>query len=114
MKTWSWGVSAAEVEGPLLFDPGTKWEHGTSTMWLGRLVEQVSGQSLEEYCRQHIFDPIGMMGVSFNVAPEKQARLVTLHQRGDDGRLVELPQGRLPPAKVYDGGVGLYSTAGDY
>ena len=33
--------------GPLLFEPGTQWLYGTSTDWLGRLVERVSGQSLD-------------------------------------------------------------------
>jgi CubicO group peptidase (beta-lactamase class C family) len=63
--------------GPLLFDPGTRWIYGTSTDWVGRLVETVSGQTLDEYFREHIFTPLGMTDTYFNVPEGKQARLVT-------------------------------------
>src|ERR1051326_4763692 len=46
--------------GPLLFEPGTQWIYGTGVDWLGRLVERLSGQSLEDYFREHIFTPLGM------------------------------------------------------
>jgi methyl acetate hydrolase len=55
-----------------------------------------------------------MADTSFNVAPEKQARLVTIHQRQDNGELKEMPPRPLQPAKSFDGGGGIYSTAGDY
>ena len=48
------------VAGPLLFEPGTQWIYGTSVDWLGRMVEKLSGQNLEEYFRDHIFTPLGM------------------------------------------------------
>jgi methyl acetate hydrolase len=101
-------------EEPILFDPGTRWEYGTSTFWLGRLVEAVSHQTLEEYFRQHILDPLMMADTSFNVPPAKQTRLVTLHRRGNNGELVEMPPMQLEPAKVDRGDGGLYSTAPDY
>ena len=44
--------------GPLLFDPGERWHYSTSTDVVGRLVEVVSGQKLEDYFRQHIFIPL--------------------------------------------------------
>jgi methyl acetate hydrolase len=62
------------LKAPLLFDPGTKWEYGISTDWLGKLVEKISGQSLEEYFRQNIFAPLGMGDSFFNVPADKQAR----------------------------------------
>src|SRR6516164_2728479 len=46
--------------GPLLFDPGERWHYGTSTDVVGKLVEKVSGQKLEDYFRQHIFAPLQM------------------------------------------------------
>jgi len=113
-KVLASGVSFADFKEPLLFDPGTKWEYGTSAAWLGKLVEAVTGQTLEEYFRQHILDPLGMADTSFNVAPEKQERLATLHQRGDNGKLTEVPPRKLEPVKSYDGGGGLYSTAPDF
>src|SRR4051795_7450066 len=46
--------------GPLLFDPGTRWHYSTSVDVVGKLVEAVSGQKLEDYFREHIFAPLKM------------------------------------------------------
>lgn len=103
----------AFLKAPLLFDPGTRWEYGISTDWLGKLVEKVSGQTLEDYFRQHIFQPLGMTDTFFDVPPEKQRRVVAIHQRQEDGSF----QQSAPPFKpvhFFSGGGGLYSTASDY
>ena len=102
------------LKAPLLFDPGTKWEYGISADRLGKLVEKVSGQSLEEYFRQNIFAPLGMNDSFFNVPSDKQARVVTVHQRKEDGSLAENPPPEFKPVQFMSGGSGLYSTAGDY
>jgi CubicO group peptidase (beta-lactamase class C family) len=105
------------LKAPLLFDPGTKWEYGINTDWLGRLVERISGQSLEAYFRQHIFDPLGMPDSSFVVPPDKQSRIAKVYQRGEGGALAEQPPRPSPPPGApifYSGGGGLYSTARDY
>jgi CubicO group peptidase (beta-lactamase class C family) len=103
--------------GPLLFEPGTQWIYGTSVDWLGRLVEKLSGKSLEDYFREHIFVPLGMSDTFYNVPEAKQARLVTVHHRQDgrpDAPLTEQPNQRRPPATTFNGGGGLTSTASDY
>lgn len=100
--------------GPLLFDPGTQWIYGTSTDMLGRIVEKISGENLEGYFHAHIFTPLGMNDTAFNVPAEKQARIVNLHQRGPDGALTEQPRKQPSVATRFNGGGGLYSTAGDY
>jgi len=102
------------LKAPLAFDPGSRWEYGINTDWLGRLVEKVTGQRLEEYFRQHVFEPLGMTDTFFNVPAEKQARVVALHQRQEDGSFVEPPQQPFQPVRFYSGGGGLYSTASDY
>jgi methyl acetate hydrolase len=102
------------LKAPLLFDPGSRWEYGISTDWLGRLVEKVSGQTLEDYFRQHIFEPLGMEDTFFNVPREKQARVVPIQQRQDDGSFVENPPQPFLPVKFFSGGGGLFSTASDY
>src|ERR1700747_1664428 len=56
------GDSDAFLKAPLMFDPGTHWAYGISYDWLGELVEQVSGETLEEYFRGPIFRPLGMAG----------------------------------------------------
>ncbi len=102
------------LDAPLLFDPGTRWHYGINTDWLGRLVEKVSGQRLGEYFAQHIFEPCGMVDTGFSLPESKWPRVVVLHQREENGKLVE---SALPPPKqpAYEsGGGGLLSTAADY
>jgi CubicO group peptidase (beta-lactamase class C family) len=100
--------------GPLLFEPGEGWHYGTSTDWLGRLVEVVSGQNLEDYFRSRIFEPLGMRDTFYNVPGDKQPRLVTNHRRQLDGALVEQPTQAPRLITQFNGGGGLSSTAGDY
>src|SRR3984893_9269763 len=78
---------------PLLFDPGERWHYGTSTDVVGRLVEKVSGQKLEDYFHERIFAPLQMPDTFYNVPQEKASRLVAAHQRAGermDGRIVLL------------------------
>jgi CubicO group peptidase (beta-lactamase class C family) len=103
--------------GPLLFDPGERWHYSTSTDVVGKLVEVVSGQKLEEYFRQHIFAPLKMDDTSYNVPEAKGPRLVAQQWRGGDKMdgAIELqkPQLGLTIASPIGGG-GLASTAEDY
>ena len=104
--------------GPMLFDPGERWHYSTSTDVVGRLVEVVSGQKLEDYFREHIFVPLKMNDTSYNVPEAKGPRLVAQQQR--DGAKMDGPIVlQIPPlvgltvAKPIGGG-GLASTAADY
>jgi methyl acetate hydrolase len=103
--------------GPLLFDPGERWYYSTSTDVVGRLVEVVSGQKLEDYFRQHIFAPLKMDDTFYNVPEAKGPRLVAQQQRGGermDGAIeLQEPQPGLTIAAPIGGG-GLASTASDY
>jgi methyl acetate hydrolase len=103
--------------GPLLFEPGTQWWYGTSTDIVGRLVEAISGERLEDYFRKHIFAPLDMPDTSYSVPAAKAARMVAAHQRAgakSDGAIVKLdPQPQLAIAHPAGGG-GLTSTASDY
>ena len=103
--------------GPLLFDPGERWHYSTSTDVVGRLVEVVSHQKLEDYFREHIFIPLKMDDTSYNVPEAKGPRLVAQQQRAgekmDGGIVLQNPQAGLTVASPVGGG-GLASTAGDY
>jgi methyl acetate hydrolase len=104
-----------DVQQPLLSEPGTEWHYSASTRVLGQIVEGVSGQSLEEFFQENIFEPLGMVDTSFAVPAEKRSRIPTLHTRNSAGSLQEAPQN--PPATLsppFAGDGGLYSTAQDY
>ena len=103
--------------GPLLFEPGTQWMYGTSTDWVGRLVEKLSGKNLEDYFRDRIFTPLKMPDTSYNVPETKQDRLVTVHRRQDgrpDAPPLEQPNQPQLPVTAFGGGGWLVSTASDY
>ena len=103
----------AFLNAPLLFDPGQRWEYGISTDWLGRLVEKVSGQRLDEYFRDNIFTPLAMPDSYFQVPDGKKNRIAKRYQR-KDGTLSEQPAMLLGGATFLSGGGGLFSTAADY
>ncbi len=52
---------------PLMFEPGTTFEYSRATDVLGRVVEVVSGQTLQEFLAERIFDPLRMPDTGFNV-----------------------------------------------
>ncbi len=99
---------------PLMFEPGSRWQYGTSADWSGRLVETVTGYTLEQYFQKYILEPLGMKDTGFSVPAEKFDRMVSEYTRQPDGSLVENPRALPPPPKAFNGGGGLYSTAGDY
>lgn len=102
------------LANPLAFDPGERWEYGINIDWAGQMVERASGQHLEDYFREHIFGPLGMVDTGFQLSPAQRSRLVSMHARGADGSLTpiafEVPQ----EPEFFMGGGGLYSTGPDY
>ncbi len=100
--------------GPLLFEPGERWLYGTSTDWLGRLIEAVAGAPLDDYFRRRIFGPLAMSDTFYAVADHKQARLVATHRRQRDGTIVKDANQPPPVFSPPMGGGGLSSTADDY
>ena len=97
-----------------MFDPGTRWAYGTSMDWAGRLVETLSGQTLEAWLQTEILQPLGMKDTTFIFPKEKFDRLVGVYQRDDNGMLKETPRKLPGPPKSFNGGGGLYSTPEDY
>jgi methyl acetate hydrolase len=104
----------AALRMPLMFDPGERWEYGINIDWVGRLVEEASGQRLDAYCREHIFAPLGLKDTGFAVSAEQRTRQAIVHQREADGSLTPQPFETSAEREFLAGGGGLYSTAGDY
>jgi CubicO group peptidase (beta-lactamase class C family) len=114
------------AQQPLLFEPGTKWQYGLNTDVLGRLIEVVSGQPLDEFFEQHILGPLGMNDTYFYLPDDKRDRLVTLYahvegqglvvSKGDESEIkLDNPNYPVEGARTYfSGGAGLSSTAYDY
>ena len=106
------------LAAPLAFQPGTAWEYGINTDWLGVLVERLSDQRLAEYFDNHIFMPLGMTDTFYELPAGKLDRSVTVMARTAQG-FVKLPNFQPEPMERgsmahYSGGGGLYSTVKDY
>ena len=104
----------AALTTPLAFDPGDRWEYGINIDFAGKAVEAVSGQGLNVYLREHIFQPLGMKDTDFVIGPDQQKRLVTVHSRKADGGLDPIEFGVPQEPEFFMGGGGLYGTARDY
>lgn len=100
---------------PLLFQPGTAWNYGSSTDVLGYLVEVISGQSLDDFLRNRILGPIGMPDTYFRLPKEKLPRLASNYQKtaGKPLEKIATPASVLEP-RYYSAAGGLVSTPYDY
>ena len=100
-----------------MFDPGERWQYGTSIDWVGRIVESVSGEPLETYFRKHIFEPLGMKDTGLRDLGRSSGARSERPRRQPDGSLkpepMEPAQAAAAP-RTFSGGGGIYSTAPDY
>jgi len=108
---------------PFDAQPGERWIYGYSTDILGALIERVSGQTLDEFLRLRILEPLGMKDTHFYLPESKADRLAVVYSARASGGLERAPdpggmvgQGAYMkgPRKSYSGGAGLLSTANDY
>ena len=104
----------AAFSAPLEFDPGDRWEYGISMDWVGKLVEQVSDQSLEVYFRENIFAPLGMKDSGFLIGSAQKRRLATFANRQADGSLEPAPFEMPQRPEFFMGGGGAFSTPKDF
>jgi CubicO group peptidase (beta-lactamase class C family) len=109
-------VRLAEI--PLVFHPGRHWHYSVATDVCGHLVELLSGRRFDDYLREEIFEPLGMVDSGFYVPEAKWDRLAANYQRLPD-KTLGVPERRyardysqLP--RFLSGGGGLVSTTGDY
>lgn len=115
---------------PLAFVPGTAWEYSVSIDILGRVVEVLSGKTLDQVFADEIFTPLGMTDTAFNVSSDRLDRFAALYSPLDDDpmainsmsmgdnplRLVDTGDSNSPFTRVtsFSGGGGLTGTIGDY
>jgi CubicO group peptidase (beta-lactamase class C family) len=103
---------------PLAFQPGSRWGYSVATDVVGRLVEVLSGQRLDDYLAEHVTGPLGMTDTGFWVEPGRVDRLAALYTPNPaDGTAVRLDafgNAVLAEPDFLSGGGGLVSTTADY
>lgn len=105
---------------PLVFHPGERYMYGLNMEILGHIVEIVSGESLAQYFKAHIFDPLGMKDTWFYQPKENHSRLVPVYAyNNQEKKMMMYPDPNLDYPNMedpnhYAGGGGLSGTAMDY
>ena len=104
--------------------PGDEYVYGYSSDILGAIVEVVSGNSLDTFLKENLFDPLEMTDTSFYLPDSKKDRLTTVYIYSEDNGLKRAPyKGTFDsqgshyidgPKKSFSGGAGLLSTSSDY
>ncbi len=113
-----WMLAFIKTDMPLAFHPGTAWRYGLSIDVLGYVVQVVSGQPFDEFLKERIFVPLGMVDTNFWVPPEKVGRFAAMYGPSKEGGLKVIPsldgKDYIKPDHALSGGGGLVSTLGDY
>jgi CubicO group peptidase (beta-lactamase class C family) len=103
---------------PLVHQPGERFTYGLNVDVIGYLIEILSGEKLDKYFKQHIFEPLGMNDTWFYLPEDKQSRLVKVITEDADHLVASMPQGLvnypLSKGSYFAGGAGLSSTTKDY
>ena len=103
---------------PLKYQPGTKWAYSMATDVVGRLVEVISGQTLDQFIDENICQPLGMVDTSFVLDPAKANRLMTCYEIKPEDPLSVYDTGIdsrwAAPVNCFMGGSGMLSTMADY
>ena len=87
---------------PLNYQPGKGWTYSVSMDIEGYIVEKLSGQSLPDFMRDHIFVPLDMKDAGFFVPEEKRARFATNYHDDAQDQLVAGPTRHKPSARLRD------------
>ena len=103
---------------PLVHQPQAMWTYGAGTDVLGLVVEVVSGQPFEEFLKERLITPLGMVDTGFFVEEEDWSRFAALHEVDEEGKVSGVDESgwasyRGPPSYPSGGG-GLVSTMSDY
>ncbi len=105
-------------EIPLLNQPGEAWHYSVATDVVGYLVEVLSGQPLDAFLAERIFQPLGMVDTGFHVPADKIDRFAANYRvtPTENLRLADAPATSrfATPTTFFSGGGGLVSTASDY
>ena len=106
------------AELPLEWEPGTRWQYSVGSDVIGRIVEVVSGMTLDRFFATRIFQPLGMTDTGFSVPESAMSRFPPLYAVTAGGMaLHETPEAsawRDGKVDTFCGGGGLVGTIDDY
>lgn len=103
------------MQVPLIGQPGEQWYYSAAPDILALILQRITGQSIDSYLRENIFDPLSMSDTGYNVDENQQHRIMQVHFNTDDGNLVN-SHVQVPPSgnTVYGGTHGIFSSTEDF
>lgn len=106
---------------PLVHHPGEQFTYGLGIDVAGRVLEVISGQSLNDYLTKNIWQPLGMKDSHFYLPQKKHNRLVTLYSKTTADAPLTLHENETyrnfavaGAQRYYSGGAGSVGTIDDY
>ena len=106
---------------PLKCDPGAQFNYGISTDVVGYLCEVLSGQRLDDFLRERLLGPLGMVDTGFAVLDEDVERFAACYRPGTADEPILVVEDRPDASSRYthprtylSGAGGMVSTASDY
>ncbi|WP_024462296.1 serine hydrolase [Marinimicrobium sp. LS-A18] len=105
------------AQAPLLHQPGERFSYSYSTTVLGRVIEQVTGESLDRALKRMVLEPLEMNDTGFYVEGDDLDRFVTNYLMTDEGLVAIENRDNTDykdRSRLLDGGGALAGTAQDY
>ena len=120
---------------PLTYEPGSSWGriplsplsstdgmlikragYGVGLDWTGKLIEKLTGESLEDYMRKNIWEPLGINRITFFPSRHPEMKVAQLTSRDQEtGRLIPNEEPFLNEHSTEEfGGHGAYADLSDY
>ena len=101
---------------PLRFQPGTAFNYSVATDVVGRLIEVLTDQPLDQVLEERVFAPLGMVDTGFFAKEEDHERVAELYLNLGGGLHPGGPmsKGAFRAPWMLSGGGGLVSSAHDY
>jgi CubicO group peptidase (beta-lactamase class C family) len=107
--------TSALAKMPLAFDPGKKWNYSFSPDVVGRLVEVLSGKTLDVYLQEYIFTPLEMKNSGYNLNESQRKRIQSVYAFAADSTLKRTTGQPTPSGNTLFAGVNaLFTSTADY
>ena len=100
----------------MIEQPGTYWHYGIGIGWLGKVIEKLSGQLLNDFMAENVLQPLEMHETSFDISKLGEDRLPNIYAKDEDDRLTDISAFMASP-QIEDfayGGGGILSCPEDY
>lgn len=103
---------------PVAFEPGTHWLYGYGHDIIAGLIEVITGKSIGQFLQDEIFGPLDMKSTGYRYHGDIESRMASYYRKNNKGEMIKISveedQFHKPDALYESGGIGLYSTVGDY